>query len=273
MTGKYPIARIASNLGISRQALYQKGAAPRFCFYTKETDEIYLPLVKSVIEKRPTYGYKRVTAMVNREHGLRLNKKRVYRLMKKYGLLLPKSTVTRKHTGTGKVMTLFSNIRWCSDAFEIRCFNGEKVYVIFSLDCKDREAIAYIAKTEPLVAQDVQRLMIESVEKRFHQPHTPRAIEWLTDRGAIYRASNVKHLANYLGLKPCYTAAYSPSSNGMAEAFVGTFKRDYVYVNDCESADWVLKNINAWFEDYNNLAPHSALDMLSPREYLKSVNH
>ena len=58
----------------------------------------------------------------------------------------------------------------------------------------------------------------------------------------------------------------------MAEAFVGTMKRDYVYVNDCETAQSTIKQLKAWFDDYNNIAPHSALDMMSPKEYLKSIN-
>jgi putative transposase len=165
-----------------------------------------------------------------------------------YGLLLPKSQILRtNHTGTGKIVTLHSNTRWCSDAFEIRCFNDEKVFVAFSLDCNDREAISYVASKEPLLGKSIQELMIHSVEKRFKNLKTQRQIEWLSDRGSIYRDKSVQNLARNLGLKPCYTAPYSPSSNGMAEAFVGTFKRDYVYVNDCYSADWVLEHLEEWF--------------------------
>ncbi len=40
-------------------------------------------------------------------------------------------------------------------------------------------------------------------------------------------------------------------SNGMAEAFVKTFKRDYVYVQDRPDAKTVLSQLSAWFEDYN----------------------
>ena len=53
----------------------------------------------------------------------------------------------------------------------------------------------------------------------------------------------------------------------MAEAFVGTIKRGNVYVNDCYSAKEVLKMLPGWFEDYNKVAPHSALGMKSPAEY------
>ena len=53
--------------------------------------------------------------------------------------------------------------------------------------------------------------------------------------------------------------------------FVGTIKRDYVYMNDCYNPDQVIKQLKGWFDDYNNIAPHSALDMLSPREYLQKI--
>ena len=45
-------------------------------------------------------------------------------------------------------------------------------------------------------------------------------------------------------------------SNGMAEAFVKTIKRDYVYVSDCDTAESVLKQLKRWVLDYNNEAPH-----------------
>ena len=66
--------------------------------------------------------------------------------------------------------------------------------------------------------------------------------------------------------------AYSPESNGMAEALVKTIKRDYVYTSDCVSPDVVLGMISAWFKDYNESAPHSALGMLSPIEYKQKVS-
>src|SRR5262249_60696122 len=81
-----------------------------------------------------------------------------------------------------------------------------------------------------------------------------------------------QELATRRGLRPCFTAAYSPASNGMAEALVASFKRDYVYVNDCESADLVLSLLPSWFADYNEQAPHSALAMRSPREYRRALN-
>jgi hypothetical protein len=43
----------------------------------------------------------------------------------------------------------------------------------------------------------------------------------------------------------------SPESNGMAEAFVKTFKRDYVRVNPIPDTRTALQRIDHWMEDCN----------------------
>lgn len=261
---------ICEMFGIHPKSIYKNNSPKKF--YFKADDSEILVQIRSVISLRPTYGYKRVTAMVNRMRlslgHSKLNKKRIYRIMKMNGLILPKSVVTRTHTPTGKVMTLHSNTRWCSDCFEVKCFNGEKVFVSFVLDTCDREILAFVASQSPLLATDIESLMLKAVQYRFKSYKSPRTIEFLSDRGSIYRAHSVRDLARHLGLKSCFTAAYSPESNGMSEAFVKTIKRDYVYNSDCYSAETVLKMIKGWIKDYNEIAPHSALGMKSPKEYL-----
>ena len=60
-----------------------------------------------------------------------------------------------------------------------------------------------------------------------------------------------------------------PESNGMAEAFVNTFKRDYVQFSDPD-AKAVFRELSKWFEDYNKNHPHKGLKMLSPREFRRT---
>ncbi len=59
-------------------------------------------------------------------------------------------------------------------------------------------------------------------------------------------------------------------SNGVCEAFVKTLKRDYARVNPRPDAISVLQQLPAWFEDYNNIHPHSGLHMRSPREFIEN---
>jgi putative transposase len=59
-------------------------------FNSCRDDDGVVALIKKVMKERPTYGYKRITAILNRRFKRRYNRKRIYRLMRKEGLLLPR---------------------------------------------------------------------------------------------------------------------------------------------------------------------------------------
>lgn len=87
----------------------------------------------------------------------------------------------------------------------------------------------------------------------------PQSIEWLSDNGSPYVARETRSFARNVGLVPKTTPLESPQSNGMAEAFVRTFKRDYVHVSECPDAETVLRSLPVWFTHYNDVHPHRAL--------------
>ena len=167
--------------------------------------------IKEIIGGQPTYGYRRVWALLKRE-AIRserepVNAKRVYRAMKAHGLLLQRhvgGVDQRRHDG--KIAVVRSNLRWCSDGFELACDNGEKVRVAFALDCCDREAMAYVATTQGIKGEDVRDLMVASVESRFGRVNrSPRTIEWLSDNGSGYIARETRAFAREIGLEPLTT--------------------------------------------------------------------
>jgi putative transposase len=141
------------------------------------------------------------------------------------------------------------------------------VRVAFAMDCCDREVMSWIATTGGIEGAMVRDLMVEAVEGRFGQtlPNTP--IEWLSDNGSPYVARDTRAFAYEIGLVPATTAIRSPQSNGMAEALVKTFKRDYVAKMDRRDAYTVMLQLDAAFGHYNEVHPHSALKMLSPRMF------
>jgi putative transposase len=233
--------------------------------------------IKALIAGQATYGYRRIHALLRRQRrergGTALNVKRVYRVMKAHGLLLDRHTGNgeeRRHDG--RIAVDRPDTRWCSDGFEIGCDNGEKVRIAFTLDCCDREAISWVATTGGIESSDIRDLMIESVERRFGLvDKLPKPIEWLSDNGSPYTAGDTRTLARYIGMVPCTTPIQSPQSNGMAEAFVKTFKRDYVRVSAKPDAASVLRQLDSWFEHYNSVHPHKALGYRSPREFRKQL--
>jgi transposase InsO family protein len=269
---------VAETLGVSRSHLHARVRLPATSrgAYSKASDEALLPVIRRLVDERPTYGYRRITALANRilstEAKPAINHKRVFRIMKRHRLLLARHTGRR--TGRlhdGKVVVMRSNLRWCSDAFEIACWNGEIVRVVFAIDAHDREVPAWHAVAGAGISGSMVRdLMLETVEKRFGAIQAPHALEWLSDNGSPYTAGETLDFAAALGLVPCFTPVQSPESNGIAEAFVKTFKRDYVRINPLPDAATVLRQITGWFDDYNENHPHSGLGMRSPKEFIRA---
>ena len=142
---------------------------------------------------------------------------------------------------------------------EFTCWNGEVVRVAFALDCHDREVIGWVATTAGISGEMIRDMMVRCVEQRFGAIRAPHPVQWLSDNGSIFAAHRTVEIALALGLVPCFTPVESPESNGMAEAFVRTFKRDYVRVNPIPDAAAALALIDNWMEDYNIVHPHSRL--------------
>jgi transposase InsO family protein len=270
--------RVAEALGVSRSNLAERSqgrTAPRGPYF-KADDETLLPLIRRFVDERPTYGYRRITALVNRELARQdlppANRKRVHRIMQRHALLLERHTGRREgRVHDGKVMVMRSNLRWCSDGLEFTCWNGEIIRLAFIIDAFDREIIAWIAISGAGISgSEVRDMMLEAVEKRFAAMRAPHPIEHLSDNGSPYTAKDTRDFAAALNLVPCFTPVRSPESNGMSEAFVKTFKRDYVRVNPLPDAHTALRQIAGWIADYNDVHPHSALRMRSPREFIRA---
>lgn len=200
---------VADTLEVSRSRQNERkkqGGTSRKRYYEKAEDDGYLALIRQVADDRPTYGYRRVTALINRylmQHNQRrVNPKRIYRLMKMHKLLLQRHTGRPVRLHEGAVMTKRSNLRWCSDAFEIACWNGDRVRVAFSMDCCDREVMSYIATTGGISGDMVRDMMVEAIEDRFGRvDHLPHRIQWLSDNAPAYIARETKIFARMMGLR------------------------------------------------------------------------
>ncbi len=109
---------VAETLDVSRSNLNARlnGSAKPCRRYHKAQDAVVLPLISALVAARPTYGYRRITALLNRwlrvEGAAPVNHKRVYRIMQAHDLLLARRYTERpEQTHKGKVITMRSNIR------------------------------------------------------------------------------------------------------------------------------------------------------------------
>jgi transposase InsO family protein len=120
------VKAVADTLGVARSNLIEqlKGSRRRRGPYQRKDDDVLLAEIRAITDARPTYGYRRVAALLNRARRATgeppVNRKRVLRLMRRASLILQPCTARRAvrvHEGT--VVAPASNQRWASDGLVI----------------------------------------------------------------------------------------------------------------------------------------------------------
>ncbi len=95
---------------------------------------------------------------------------------------------------------------------------GQTVTATFATDCCGRELMAWRAwDGKGLPGEPVHEMLIEAVERRFGAVEAVpvgQELEFLSDDGGAYIATDTRALARSLGLKPINTLVCSPQSNG-----------------------------------------------------------
>jgi putative transposase len=125
------------------------------------------------------------------------------------------------------------------------------------------KVISWVTTTAGISGEMVRDMMVQCVEQRFGDLRASHRIQRLTDNGSIFAANRTLEIAAALNLEPCFTPVESLESNGMAKAFVKTFKRDYLD-QSASRRPTALSRIDHWMEDYNSEHPHSRLGYRSP---------
>jgi putative transposase len=143
------------------------------------------------------------------------------------------------------------------------------VRVALAIDACDREVMARVAATGAGIGGEMARgMMLGCAERGFDALRAPQPVRWPADSGSACTAAEAVDFATAPNLVPCFTPVRSPGSNGVCEALVKTFRRDYVRVNPRPDAISVLQQIPPWLEDHSTVHPHSGLRMRSPRGFI-----
>ena len=151
VAGGRRLRAVSQALGVSRAQLsvhvHRKPGWRDGRQHRQRDDSALLARIMGALAELPSYGYRRVWALLRRQSEAErlpvVNAKRVYRVMRDHGLLLERKPAVplAQQAHKGRVAVNESNRRWCSDGFEFRCDNGEKLRVTFAMDCCDRETL------------------------------------------------------------------------------------------------------------------------------------
>jgi putative transposase len=224
----------------------------------------------------PYYGYRRVYHHLLRQ-GLRVNGKRIKRVMKEYELYTClKKWMRPRGTKTGvrlRYPNLIKGLRlsgpnqvWATDITYITLREGY-VYLSAVIDVYTRKVVGWS------ISQSLDHTFcLRSLEVAIKKEKPPRGVIHHSDRGVQYVCEPYVKFLLENGFEISMSAVGTPDDNAFIESFFKTLKREEVYFKQYKSMKEVLSQLPTFIDEvYNKKRLHSALGYQSPEEFEASV--
>lgn len=223
-------------------------------------------LLREAAIKRPRFGYRRLTWQLRRD-GLVINHKRVYRLYREEGLMVRrkkrKKLVSAARVGLEPATR--PNERWTMDFVEDALADGRQLRTLTIVDEFSRECPRIEVDTS-LPGLRVVRVLDELAAARGGNPGS-----LLVDNGPEFIGKALDLWAYQRGVALHFTRPGKPTDKPHVESFNGKFRDECLNMNYFVSVSDACRIIEEWRVDYNTNRPHSALNNLTPAEFLARV--
>jgi putative transposase len=272
----YPVSTLCRVLRISRSGYYEWKERP-----TSNRDRENATLTEWIREihqrSRETYGYLRVHAEL-RALGVRCNRKRVAKLMRKDGLRGCMRGPRRKHTtrqnplaipapdlvGRNFVASAPDRL-WTADITYLPTDEGF-LYLAFILDVYSRKVVGW-----SMASHLRSELVAAALEMAIRRRNPSAGLIHHSDRGAQYTALSFGKRLEQAGIVPSMSRVGSALDNAISESFVSTLKSEIGvsrYLRRQAARASIFEFIEIF---YNRVRRHSSLGYLSPSEYEQAI--
>jgi putative transposase len=213
--------------------------------------------IEEVLRKHPAYGSRNIAL------ALRMNRKPVRRVMRKYGIK-PYRRRGKKWRKKKNIRVIYANLLfstvpafphhvWADDFTEL-CWRGKIVYVATVIDLYTRQIVGVSVSLRKGVQLTVQSLYQALL-------HHPRPEIFHSDNGTDYDAKVFVSTLTNLNVLVSRSHPGCPWENGYQESFYGKFKVDFGDPNRFASLGELVAEIYRTIWTYNNTRIHSALKM------------
>jgi putative transposase len=262
LAATYPIRVVCRLLGVSRSSVYYTP--------TPAPDEArHKSTLLDLAAEFPTYGYRRLTAMMKRS-GWAVNSKRVRRWMGELNLMgsppVRRTRTTDSRHDFPRYQNLVKDLTirrpnqvWVADITYIR-LHQEFVYLAVIMDVFTRSIRGWHLGRDldqGLTLAALERALVVAVPKLHH-----------FDQGVQYAATAYVERLKQLRVKLSMAAVGEPRENGFAERLMRTIKEEQVdrseYGNLADARQQIGHFIDAV---YNTKRIHSSLGYLTPKEF------
>ena len=223
-------------------------------------DPQLLERLRALAAERRRFGYRRPTLMLRRE-GFVLNHNRIYRVE---GLQLRARRKRGVRYVRGNVVPTVSrpNERWSLDFVHDALSNGRKFRSLTIVDDFTRESIG-IEVDFSLTGDRVVRVLSRLAGTR----GLPPTLKF--DNGTEFTSNAMLGCAAQADVELHFIEPGRPMQNGSVESFNGRFRDELLNEHSFPTIFHARSAIEAWRIDYNDNRPHTALDGLTPTEFIE----
>lgn len=262
-TEAYPVRQVCAVVGLACSSYY----SPK-----PDADESEVRhAIEAIVREFPTYGSRRVTAQLRRApYGLKVNRKRVQRLLREMGLTQKVRVKRRRTTNSEHPFPRYPNLVqeltvtypdqvWVSDITYVRLWK-EFVYLAVIMDVFTRSIRGW-----QLGRSLDQELTLTALRRAFErgQPQIHHS-----DQGVQYAATAYTELLKEAGVAISMAEVGAAWQNGYAERLMRTIKEEEVDLSEYQDCAQVYAQIGHFMEEvYQKKRIHSALRYLTPAEF------
>jgi len=268
----FPITLLCDVAGVVRSSYYKW--LNRIPTAEEKQNELLLSEIYAVHEEvNGIYGYRRMKLNINRRLGRQYNHKRIYRLMRLFGI---KSVIRKKrkpyikstpqHIAENTLNREFTadkpNKKWVTDVTEFKYGKASsRAYLSAIRDLHDGSIISYV-----ISQSNNNPLVFETFDKAVKAEPKAKPI-FHSDRGFQYTSKTFKRKLEKAGMTQSMSRVGRCIDNGPMESFWGMLKSEEYYLNTYSSYEELKKAIEAYIEFYNHRRYQEKLNGLSPYEY------
>jgi transposase InsO family protein len=264
----------------------QVAGLPSSTFYYKpdkqrkrrdDEDEKLRQQIERIHEEFPGYGYRRVTRALKRR-GLKVNEKRVRRVMKKFGLRPITWRTFVRTTDSRHALPVYPNLAknrqvravnqvWVADITYIR-IRSSFVYLAAILDLYSRRVVGWAISKRIDTELCVTALGLALETRRAH------GCVHHSDRGVQYASAAYVALLRQHGLQISMSAKGNPYDNAFMESFYKTLKYEEVHLSNYETYEDVIERLPFFIEEvYNRKRLHSSIGYVPPTEFEAAISN
>lgn len=259
------IVRQCELLGLPRSSYYREVKAQTVDAATLELmrlmDEIYL--------EHPFFGSRQMRNYLRREHGYRINRKRVQRLMRLMGLVSVAPGPDTSKPGKGKGHQIYPyrlkglsidhpNQVWCTDITYIPMETGF-VYLVAIMDWYSRRVLAWE------VSNTMDDSFCVSALERALRLHPKPAI-FNSDQGAQFTGKAFTSVLKSHAIQISMDGKGRFTDNIFIERLWRSVKYEEIYLKAYDSVDHLRQSLKKYFHFYNAKRPHQSFDGRTPDE-------